>query len=79
MGYPTEVGYPTSYEKAFRVILLRARNKVRQEISDEQYGFMKDRGTRNAIYMMKLMAERAIEMQRDCTFVLLITRKRLIE
>jgi len=48
-----------------RVILLRARNKVRQEISDEQYGFMKDRGTRNAIYMMRLMAERAIEMQRD--------------
>ena len=48
-----------------RVILLRARNKVRQEISDEQYGFMKDRGIRNAIYMMRLMAERAIEMQRD--------------
>ena len=26
---------------------------------------MKDRGTRKAIYMMRLMAERAIEMQRD--------------
>ena len=26
---------------------------------------MKDRGTRNGIYMMRLMAERASEMQRD--------------
>ena len=40
--------------------MLRARNKVRQEISDEQYGFMEDRGTRNAIHMMRFMAERAI-------------------
>ena len=48
-----------------RVILIRARSKVRPEISEEQYGFMEDRGTRNAIFMMRSIAERAIEMQRD--------------
>ena len=48
-----------------RVILTRARSKVRPEISEEQYGFMEDRGTRNAMFMMRSIAERAIEMQRD--------------
>ena len=48
-----------------RVILLRARSKVRQELSGEQYGFMDDRGTRNAIFVMRVMAERAIEIQKD--------------
>ena len=48
-----------------RAILIRARSKVRPEISEEQYGFMEDRGTRNAIFMMRSIAERAIEMQRD--------------
>ena len=47
-----------------RVIVLRARNKVRQEISEEQYGFMDDRGTRNDIFVMRLMAEREIEIQK---------------
>ena len=53
-----------------RVILIRARSKVRPEISEEQYGFMEDRGTRNAIFMMRSIAERAIEMQREliCLF-----------
>ena len=33
-----------------RVIMLRARNKIRPEISEEQCSFMQDKGTRNAIY-----------------------------
>ena len=45
--------------------MLRARNKIRSEISEEQYGFMQDKGTRNAIYILRILAERAIEMQRD--------------
>ena len=48
-----------------RVVLIRARSKARPEISEEQYGFMEDRGTRNAIFMMRSIADRAIEMQRD--------------
>ena len=48
-----------------RVILLRARSKIGPEMSEEQYGFMQDKGTRNAIYILRTLAERAIEMQRD--------------
>ena len=48
-----------------RVILLRARSKIRPEISEEQYRFMQDKGTRNAIYIWRTLAERAIAMQRD--------------
>ena len=45
--------------------MLRARNKIRRKISEEQYGFMQDKGTRNAIYILRILAERAIEMQED--------------
>ena len=48
-----------------RVILLRARSKIRPEISEEQYGLMQDKGTRNAIYILSTLAERAIEIQWD--------------
>ena len=48
-----------------RVILIRARSKVGPEISEEQYGFMEDRGTRNAIFMTRSIADGAIKMQRD--------------
>ena len=48
-----------------RVVMLRARNKIRPEISEEQYGVMQDKGTRNAIFILRIVAERAIEMQMD--------------
>ena len=48
-----------------RVILERIRGKIRREISEEQYGFMQGKGTRNAIYILRMLSERAIEMQRD--------------
>ena len=50
---------------SYKDIVGRARSKVRKEISEEKYGFMDERGTRNAIFVMRLMAERAIEMQKD--------------
>ena len=40
-----------------RVVMLKARNKIRPEISEEQYGFMIDKGTRNAIYILRILAE----------------------
>ena len=46
-----------------RVIMIRARHKIRPEVSEEQYGFMQDKGTRNAIYILRVLLERAIEMQ----------------
>ena len=41
------------------------RNKITPEIAEEQCGFVKDKGTRNAIYMLRTLTERAIEIQRD--------------
>ena len=48
-----------------RVILITASSKVRPEISEEQYGFIQDKGTHNAIYILRTLVERAIKMQRD--------------
>ena len=46
-----------------RVIMLRIRNKIHPEICTEQYGFMKDKGTKNAIFVLRMLSERAIQMQ----------------
>jgi len=48
-----------------RVLMMRARRKIRDQIADEQYGFMKDKGRRNAIFNLRILGERAIEMQKD--------------
>ena len=47
----------------FWVIMLRIRNKIHPEISTEQYGYMKDKGTKNAIFVVRMLSERAIQMQ----------------
>ena len=44
---------------------MRARSKLAPEIGEQQCGFKKDTGTRNAIFMMRRLCERAIEMQQD--------------
>lgn len=48
-----------------KVILERIKPKLEREIGEEQYGFMKDKGTTNAIYVMRNFGERAIEMQKN--------------
>ena len=48
-----------------KIRMARMRNKITPEIAEEQYGFVKDKGTRNAIYMLRTLTERAIEIQRD--------------
>ena len=48
-----------------RIILNRIRNKIRPEIPEEQYGFVKGKGTANAIFLLRMLSERAIEMQKD--------------
>ena len=48
-----------------RIILNRIRNKIRPEIAEEQYGFVKGKGTTNAIFLLRMLSERAIEMQKD--------------
>ncbi|GFN87583.1 endonuclease-reverse transcriptase [Plakobranchus ocellatus] len=43
------------------------RKSIRPEISPKQFGFMPDKGTRNAIFTLSLsmLMERCIEMQKD--------------
>ena len=58
-----------------RVIMNRIRNKIHFEIAEEQYGFMPDRGTRNAVFVLKNIAQRTIEMKKDLYLAFLDYRK----
>ena len=48
-----------------RVLLACARWKIREHIAEEQYGFMSDKGIRNATFILRMLSKRAIEMQKD--------------
>ena len=48
-----------------RILMMRARCRIRPEIGKEQFGFVLDAGTRNAIFVLRMLSERAIEMQND--------------
>ena len=48
-----------------RVILKRVRSKIQPELSEEQFGFVPGKGTRNAIFCLRTIAERAIEVQKN--------------
>ena len=48
-----------------RVVMNRVRGRTLQEIAPEQYGFMPDKRTRNAIFVLRRMSERVIEKQND--------------
>jgi len=34
-------------------------------VAEEQYGFMPDKRTRNAIFLLRILAERSIQMQKN--------------
>ena len=48
-----------------RILLERFRGRTAGEIAEEQYGFTPDKGTCNAIFLVRMLTERAIEMQHD--------------
>ena len=48
-----------------RVVLTRIRNKIRPQISEEQYGFVKGKGTRNSIFALRILAEKALVVNQD--------------
>ena len=48
-----------------RVLMNRMRDKIMPEISETQFGFMADKGTRNAIFALRILMERAVEVQTD--------------
>ena len=47
-----------------RIIMEKVCSRIRSEIGKEQCGFVEDTGTRNAIFMVRMISERAIEKQR---------------
>lgn len=44
------------------VLLKRMKTKIREEISQEQNAYMRGKGTRNAIFILRMLGERAIEV-----------------
>ncbi|GFO06913.1 endonuclease-reverse transcriptase [Plakobranchus ocellatus] len=48
-----------------RVLMHRMRKSIRPEIPQKQFGFMPDKGTRNTIFIMSMLMERCIELQKD--------------
>ena len=48
-----------------RIIMMRVRNKVRPEIAEEQCGFVEGKGTSNAIFMLRTIIERTLEIQKE--------------
>ena len=47
-----------------RVVLNRIRNKILPEIGNEQFGFRKEKGTRNAIFILRMLMESHGSQQR---------------
>ena len=41
------------------------RNKINPEIAEEQCGFVEGKGTTNAIFILRTLIERALEIQKD--------------
>ena len=48
-----------------RVLMSRMRKNLKPEISRTQFGFVPDKGTRNAIFTLSMLMERCIEVQKD--------------
>ena len=48
-----------------KIIFRKVRRQLLPEIPVNQYGFMKDRGTRNAIFVIRMVSERSIQHQQN--------------
>ncbi|CAF1302854.1 unnamed protein product [Adineta ricciae] len=48
-----------------KILMMRMKNKITPEIAKVQYGFMPDKGTRNAIFILRMIIERSIEVKHD--------------
>ena len=48
-----------------KIVLERCWSNIRPEIAQCQYGFMPDKGTRNAIFTLRMLSERNIQHQQN--------------
>ena len=59
-------GQTTTTKLVLRIVINRIRRRTLHEIAPEQYyGFMPDKGTENAISVLRMLVERSIEKQKD--------------
>ena len=54
-----------------RITVNRIKNAIRAEVNECQYGFMPDKGTQNAVYVLNRIAERSKQVQKKvfCCFI----------
>ena len=60
-----------------RIIMWRARKNIKPEIGKEQCGFMKDTGTRNAIFTLRMLCEDPLRCKKIFIYVSSIIPKLL--
>ncbi|XP_069977588.1 uncharacterized protein [Penaeus vannamei] len=48
-----------------RVLINRVKGRTKCVIGEVQYGYVEDEGTRNAIYLLRMMMERSIQVQKN--------------
>ena len=48
-----------------RVLINRVKGRTKSVIGEVQYGYVEDKGTRSAIYLLRMMMERSIQVQKD--------------
>ena len=48
-----------------RIILKRIIARLRSQISDEQFGFVARKGNNNVLFSLRVLSERALEVQKD--------------
>ncbi|GFS07156.1 endonuclease-reverse transcriptase [Elysia marginata] len=48
-----------------KVIVMRVRNTIKPEIAAEQCGFVEGKGTTHAVFTLRVLIERALEVQKD--------------
>ena len=70
---------PPPTKVMLRVLMNRMRNKILPEISVTQFGIMADKGTRNAIFPLTTLMERAIEVQKDLYLCLIDYSKTFVK
>ena len=51
------------YELVLRIVINRIRGITLDEIAPVQYGFMQDKRTGNAIFVLRRLVERSVEKQ----------------
>ncbi|GFR60591.1 endonuclease-reverse transcriptase [Elysia marginata] len=48
-----------------RIVMIRIRSKTRPEVAESKFGFVRNKGTPNAIFTLSMLIERDVGVQRD--------------